>query len=232
MPNRLFVGFDGSKGIGFNPETYPYFVLVAVTCSDKKEAKQAAHSIDKHGKERQLYGKWKRIVSDLIDYDLRYYVLLFDKRGTSLWFRKNSHSIRFHGGSIENRYSAIFDKYAKHGWLIPQIWINWHGKFPSEVRFHPDLSGPAWRLCLQKVKEHAENHVGPCDIDVAGDEYPLIRIAHIIAGFAHKQLMNKSLVDNEPAVIWILKPRCIVTKLITEPDFTMHTEPNEFFTPW
>jgi len=232
MPERMFVGFDGSKGIGFDPNHYSHFVLVGVSCSNADEAKRASHSIDAHGKKKEVYSKWKLVVNDLIDYDLRYYVLLFDKNTTSLWFRKNFSSLRFPEGTNKNKYTAIFDKYAKHGWLIPQIWINWHGKFPSEFRFHPDLSGPAWDLVQKKVWAHANTHVGPCDMDVAGDNYPLIRIADTIADIIHKQIMDNILVEGEPAIVFALKPRLLVTKLITEPDFSMYTDYNPVFTPW
>lgn len=232
MPEKMYVGFDGSRGIGFEPNDFSHFVLAGVTCSDKEEAKRASHSVGDNIKEKELYSKWVQVVEGLMDYDLRYYVLLFDKTMASQKFRKNFRFLRFPQGTNKNKYSAVFDKYAKHGWLIPEKWIKWQGKFPSEFRFHQDLNGPAWDLVQEKVWVHANTHVGPCDMGVAGDEYPLIRIAHKLAKLSQYQLIENKLIDGVPLVVNALKPRLIVSRLIVEPEFMIYHEPNPIFTPW
>lgn len=232
MPQKMFVGVDGSKGIGFDPDNYSHFVLVAVSCSNMDEAKKAAHSIDSHGPKRQLYTKWTAVIKRLIDFDLRYYIMIFDKRTTSEYFRTNSDNIPSSQWNNSPKHKAVFEQYAKHGWLIPEVWIRFNGKFSSEFKFDGDLNGDVWKSCIEQTKKHAENHVGPCEVGVAGEEYALIRIAHIIATFVHNQLIDGALIQGEPTTVWCLKPRLLITRFIAEPDVGMYTEPNPMFDPW
>ncbi|HZX20377.1 MAG TPA: hypothetical protein VFF13_05165 [archaeon] len=232
MPEKMFVGLDGSDGIGFDPEISSHFVLVAVSCSDKEEAKKAAHSIDAHGPKRQLYTKWKLAIDDLLHYDLRYYVLLFDKTSTSDSFKKNFRNLPTSQWNTSRKKNAIFEKYAKQGWLIPETWFRFKGKFPSEFKFDGDLNGAVWELCMKQIKTHAENHVGLCDVGVAGEENHLIKIAHVIATFAHNQLIDGSTINGEPEVVLALKPKVLVFTLITDPEVGMFGKIPTGFTPW
>ncbi|MCK5633347.1 hypothetical protein KAH94_06335 [bacterium] len=236
MPKKMFVGIDSSGEKGFDPAGFGYFVLTAVTCTDLGKATKAIQDIEKKiakGHEKYLYNSWMQLAKILTDYDFRYYVLLVDKSYTPKWFSKNYPTIKFPQATKKNKYSAIFDQFAKHGWLIPEIWRKQHGKFPSEIRIDNEMTGKGWELFKKKVKVHAENHIGPCDIaDAKEEEYPLVKIAHFVSNITYCQMREGSLIEHQPKILWILAPLTRIFNLVTIPDFEMFSFDNPLFTPW
>ena len=236
MPDKMFVGIDSSGEKGFDPNHFGCFVLTAVTSTDKNEAEKAVKDIEDNvpnGAEKYIYDSWKKIAEILANYDFRYYVLLTDKNDVHPWFRKNYCFVSFPEATKKNKYTAIFDQFAKHGWLIPEVWKKGNGKFSSEIRVGREMSGPAWELFKKKVKDHAQNHIGPCDIkDAKEEEYPLVRIAHLISNISYCQIRDGKLINNTPEILWILSPITLIFHLKTIPNFEMVSIPNPLFSPW
>lgn len=240
MPEKLHIGIDaGFKERGFTvgDEFKNYFTLVAVTCSDINKAQKAANQLEEqwpNKKGKNLHSEWKRVIDILLDYPLKYYVLLFDKKVSSLRFQRNFRNLKFPESTPKDGYNAIYDTYAKHGWLVIDVLRIFKYQGPTEIRVDKDLEGLAWKLYKKKVRDHANNCLGKglCDIADAGDEYPLIKIADIIANFSHWQLRDKIFNNNKPEVLNILGPQTLIMTLCPEPDFEMIVSGPDYFTPW
>lgn len=240
MCNKIFLGIDaGFKERGFQvgEEFKNYFTIAGVTCTDFENAKQAVARIDEKwpGKKgKNLHGVWQEVIDILTDYPFRYYMLLFDKKISSLWFQQNFRQIQFPESKPGDGYNAIYDQYAKHGWLVLDIWRLFGYRGQSEIRVDRELQGKAWDLYKKKVKDHAENCFGKgsCDMQDGGDEYPLIRIADIVANFAHWHLRDKKEVDGLPEIMYVLEPLTLTMLLTPEPDFRMEAKGPVYFQPW
>lgn len=240
MYEQIYLGIDAGfkrKGFEVGSGAENYFTIAGVTCTNMSLAEEAVKRLDERwpGKKgKNLHGVWKEVIKILTDYQLRYYVLLFDKKSSSIWFQKNFRTIQFPESTKDDGYNAIYDQYAKHGWLIVDIWRLFGYKGNSEIRVDRDLQGKAWDLYKKKVKDHAENCFGKgsCDIQDAGDEYPLIRIADIIANFSHWHLKDKQFMQNMPEIVYVLEPLMLTMELSPEPNFRMEAKGQKYFLPW
>ena len=114
--------------------------------------------------------------------------------------------------------------YAKHGWLVFEDLRIKGLKGPTEARWDRELKGYGWETAMLKAKEHAENHIGPCDIQEAGNEYPLVRIADIIANFTRWHLVDGLIENGEPAVLNRLRSKTAKMWLEVSEDFRMSCE--------
>lgn len=240
MPKKIYLGIDSSskkRGFEIGKDSENYFTIAGVTCTDITIAEQAVSRLDSKWRGRKgknLHSSWREVIGILADYQLRYYVLLFDKKSTSLHFQKNFRKAQFPESVKGDGYNAIYDQYAKHGWLIVDIWRKFGFKGNSEIRVDKDLKGKGWELYKKKVKDHAENCFGKgsCDIQDTGDEYPLVRIADIIANFSHWHLSKGLFFQGVPEIIYVLKPLMATMNLSIGPNFTMKSEWEEYFSPW
>lgn len=197
MPKKIFIGIDASGDKGF--KMLKWFSLVAVTCSDLNQAEKAVKEIDvqwpaikgKKRKGKNLHKFWLNVIKILKNYDLRYYLLLdspnINKHPIVV---ENYKTVNFTQHSL--KYGLIHDRYAKHGWLVIDTLRFFGYKGPSEIKIDKDLDGIAWNEYKSQLKTHAENHLGHCDIADSNDNYPLIRIADIIANFSYNQIKKQT----------------------------------------
>lgn len=243
IPKKIYMGFDasGDRGIGFTNDSNRYFTIAAVTCSNFKEAEKIANWLEQRWpgkKDKHPHRPWREILQKLKSADLRYYVLLVDKEIFSGKIDKSNYNkIRFSEAEFDeesgtSNYTAINDGYAKHGWLVIKELILQGYKGPTKIWWDSDLKGYGWELSKKKVKDRAENWLGPCDLQDSEWSQPLVRIADIVANFSHWQLKEQMLTDDELEVIILLRPNVRKMWLNLSVSFAMHMEKGGEFKAW
>lgn len=203
MHEKIYIGIDGGNRPGYKTPTADsdkdWFTIAAVVTSDFSAATEVNNEITarwglKKGVELHKYSK--EICELLLNYPLRYFVFAFNKYSVPPFFARNykNKKFSFSDSPKDLPYSAITKLYTKHGWLTIDTLRKYGYKGETEIRIDRDLQGKAWRQYEREVKTHAENCLGSCDLKmVAGMEYPLVRIADIVANHAYNHLRKKKI---------------------------------------
>ena len=211
----IYFGIDasGDKGFAINFKSTNYFTLTAVSCSNFRAATNLVKKLDSRWpglKGKDLHPYWEEVLELLNKYDLRYYLLTYNKRQINQIVANKYKQLRFQG--MARRYTLSYKRHAQHGWLAIQTLINFKYQGSTEIRVCRDLSGSAWKTYKKEVKNHAEKHLkAPCDIQDETDEYPLIRIADIVSNFAFHQI-EKNFKVYELDVVKKFLPRIAIMK--------------------
>jgi hypothetical protein len=237
MPKKIYIGIDAGSRPGYKEFTEDlgpdWFTIVGVATSDFTVATKANNEITaKWGPKKgdDLHEHSQEIGELLLKYPLRYFIFAFNKYAVPPFFARHYRDKNFCvlDGPEDLRFSALTKKYTKHGWLTVDT-LRDHGyKGETELRVDNELQGKAWEQYLREVKSHAETHLGACDAKIAGMDYPLIRIADIVANHSYNHLKKSKMgPKNEfPQIIEQLQNQSVLMTLnvwevqaIDAPDF-------------
>ncbi|MDP2667041.1 MAG: hypothetical protein Q8P05_06090 [Candidatus Diapherotrites archaeon] len=231
---EIYAGFDasGNREIEYDNYSNRYLALVTITTRDFKAAEKICDWLETSwpGKKGvNLHSSWEEIVDRLAKTDFQFFILYVDKeifRGKI--DKKNYDRIPFWRITFKDdgtsAYTTMNDIYAKHEWLVVEVLKIQGFKGETVMRWDKDLKGYGWETSKQKVREHAENWLGSCDLQDGDWDYPLIRIADIVANFTHWQLKENIKEKGEPAVINRLRKNVRKMELSVTEDFTMVCE--------